>query len=112
MKKERIRYFESLKMKGSFNSEYLIYDNAEPIEEKVARIVENNEPITDGVQLIYTKRSEGVKPEYDIRTDKWDIAQEKMEKVTEMKRNKIKESMAKGLTNKGPAKEDEKNQEN
>lgn len=97
MKKNRIKYFERLKKEESFNTVYLLFDDAEAIEDKVARIVENNEPITDGAPLVYTKRSEGVKPEYDIRTDKWEIAQEKMQKVTEAKRNKIKENMGRGL---------------
>lgn len=41
---------------------------------KVDRIVNNGEPITDGTQLIYTPREEGVLPEYDIRADRKDIA--------------------------------------
>ena len=54
----------------------------ESIEEKCRRIVENNEPITDGAPLIYTERKEGVLPQYDIRTDRWDLAQTAMDKVT------------------------------
>ncbi len=65
----------------------------ESIEGKVARIVENNEPITDGAPIVYTKRSEGIKPEFDIRTDKWALAQEKMEKVNGAKRTKIQEKL-------------------
>lgn len=70
----------------------------EILEDKVKRIVENNEPISDGAMLSYTKRAEGVKPEYNIRTDKWDVAQSTMEKVAEAKKNKIKENMSKGLS--------------
>lgn len=69
----------------------------ETIEDKCARIVDNNEPITDGAPMIYTKRSEGVKQEYNIRTDKFEVAQEAMERVTEAKKNKIKESIAKSM---------------
>lgn len=72
----------------------------ESIEKKCARMVENNEPISDGVPLAFTKRADGVKPEYNVRTDKWDIAQESMEKVSEAKRNKIKEKIAKGMPEK------------
>lgn len=80
----------------------------ESIENKVSRIVENNEPISDGAPLVYTERSKGVLPEYNIRTDKWDLALEKMEVVNEAKRNKIKESMK----NKDvPKKEEEPKQE-
>ena len=46
----------------------------ETIEAKVNRIVNNGEPITDGTPIIYTERKDGVLPEYDIRTDRWDIA--------------------------------------
>ena len=72
----------------------------ESIEKKCARMTENNEPITDGAPLVYTKRADRVRPEFNVRTDKWDIAQESMEKVSEAKRNKIKEKMAKGMPEK------------
>ena len=38
------------------------------IEEKVRRIVNNNEPITDGAPIIFTEKKDGVLPEYNIRT--------------------------------------------
>ena len=46
----------------------------ETIEMKIERIVENKEPITDGAPIIYTERKQGVLPEYDIRTDRFDLA--------------------------------------
>ena len=51
------------------------------IEEKVARVVENKEPIEDGAPIIYTERKNGVLPAYNIRTDKWDIALTAMDQV-------------------------------
>ena len=51
------------------------------IEEKVARVVENREPIEDGAPIIYTERKDGVLPAYNIRTDKWDIALTAMDQV-------------------------------
>ena len=51
----------------------------ESIETKVAKLVENNEPITDGAPIIYTEKKDGVLPQYDIRTDKWEIAQSAMD---------------------------------
>lgn len=51
----------------------------ESIEKKVSKLIENNEPITDGSPIIYTEKKEGVLPQYDIRTDKWDIAQSAMD---------------------------------
>lgn len=57
----------------------------ETIEGKVQRIMSNKEPIRDGAPLIYTDRSEGVLPAYDIRTDRFDVAVEAMDKVTRSK---------------------------
>lgn len=54
----------------------------ESIEKKINRIVNNKEPIKDGAPIIYTERKDGVKPEYDIRTDRFEIAVEAMDKVS------------------------------
>lgn len=113
MKKDYlIKKFNEKKNRIEFDSSYLSKDEGERIEVKCARITENNEPISDGAPLVYTKRSEGVKPEYDIRTDKWDIAQEKMQSVNQAKKNKIKENMTKGLPNTEKNEEEEKVTEN
>lgn len=48
----------------------------ELIETKVERIMVNKEPIEDGAPVIYTERKAGVLPEYDIRTDRFDLALE------------------------------------
>lgn len=53
----------------------------ESIEEKVRRIVQNNEPITDGAPIVFTEKKDGVRPEFDIRTDKWLIALNAMDAV-------------------------------
>ena len=42
----------------------------ESIEDKVRRIENNKEPITDGAPLVYTERKDGVQEAYDVRTDK------------------------------------------
>lgn len=57
----------------------------ETIEMKVARVVQNKEPITDGAPIIYTERGQGVLPDYNPRTDRWDIAIETMDKVNRAK---------------------------
>ena len=71
----------------------------ERIEEKVARVVNNKEAITDGAPLVYQERKDGVQPAYDIRADKWDIAIEAMDKVAQAKVSarvvKMKEKEAK-----------------
>ena len=41
----------------------------EYIEEKVRRVVNQNEPIEDGAPIIFQERGDGVKPEFNIRTD-------------------------------------------
>lgn len=55
----------------------------ESIEQKIERIVSNNEPISDGAPLIYTPREDGVQPEYDIKTDRFEVAIEAMDKVSQ-----------------------------
>ena len=59
------------------------YQEGETIETKVRRIVENNEPITDGAPIIYTSREDGVLPAYNIRTDRWEVAQAAMDAVNQ-----------------------------
>lgn len=59
----------------------IITKEGEYIEKKVRRITENGEPIEDGAPIIYTERKEGVNPAYNIRTDRWDIAQSAMDQV-------------------------------
>ena len=53
----------------------------ETIETKVRRITENKEPISDGAPVIYTDRKDGTKPEFNIRTDRFDIALDAMDYV-------------------------------
>ena len=42
--------------------------SGETIETKVERVTANNEPITDGAEIVYTEKKNGVMPEYNIRT--------------------------------------------
>ena len=51
----------------------------ESIEEKVDRIVNNGEPIEDSAPIIWQERREGVLPEYNPRTDRFDLALDAME---------------------------------
>ena len=68
----------------------------EPIEAKIRRIVENNEPITDGAPLIYTEKSEGVMAGYNVRTDRFEVAIEAMDTVNASKVAKSKVAPEKG----------------
>ena len=60
------------------------------IEEKIRRLTENKEPIEEALPIVYTPSNEGVLPAYNIRADKWDIAIDAMNKITEDKINKWK----------------------
>lgn len=63
----------------------------ERIEEKVNRIVNNNEPIVDTAPQIFTDRKDGVMPEYDPRTDPWELAVEAMSAVDRTNKAKREE---------------------
>lgn len=63
----------------------------EPIEAKIRRIVNNKEPITDNAPIVYTERKDGVQPAYDIRTDRWEVALDAMDKVSKTHRAKREE---------------------
>ena len=53
----------------------------ETIETKVERVTTQKEPITDGAPIIFTERKEGVLPEYDCRTDRFEIAIDAMDVI-------------------------------
>lgn len=58
-------------------------EEGEFLHTKIERMIANKEDITEGVsQLIYTERKEGVRPEFNPRADKWDIALEGMDKAS------------------------------
>lgn len=64
----------------------------ESIEAKLARIIHNKQPITDGAtQLIYQDRNEGINPDMDIRTDRWEHAIEAQDKISKYHMAKRKE---------------------
>ena len=83
MKKNRY----SIKNVTNFNITNVFYEG-ESIENKVNRILINKEPITDGAPLIYTKRADGVLAGYNIRTDRFDVAIDAMDKVSKSKLSK------------------------
>ena len=59
----------------------------ESLEKKINRIINNKEPIKDGAPIIYTDRKDGVRPEYDVRTDRFELAVEGMGVVAQTKYN-------------------------
>ena len=60
------------------------------IEEKMRRIVENKEPIEKAMPIIYTPSNEEVQPAYNIRTDKWEVAIDAMQRIYENKKQDYK----------------------
>lgn len=55
------------------------FEEGETIEAKVRRVVESKEPIEDTAPLIFTPKENGVIAAYNIRTDRWEIAQNAMD---------------------------------
>lgn len=60
----------------------------ESIEEMVRRQTENNEPIDGNAPMIYTEKAKGVMPEYDMRTDRQELALEATDKFSKSERAK------------------------
>ena len=52
------------------------------IEQKIEKIMNAKEPIDETAPIIYTERKKGVQPEYNIRTDRFEVALEAMDKVS------------------------------
>jgi len=53
----------------------------ESLERKLERIIANKEGIKDGVTVIYTERKDGIQPSYNIRTDRFEVALDGMDKI-------------------------------
>jgi len=77
----------------------------ERIEQKVARLLDNNEPITDGASEIFTERRDGVVEAYNIRTDRFEVACDAMDTVSKSKLAK-REGKGKVVKLKADEKED------
>lgn len=79
--------------RGCINEPNLTYQ-AEPREVKLRKIISgeaNN--MEDGVfPTIYTEKKDGVQPEYDIRTDRFEIAIDAMDKINQSAANQIAKS--------------------
>ena len=66
------------------------------LEEKVYQAVNSNAPIEAVAPMVYTERKDGVLPETNIRTDRFEIAQEAMTNIA----NGTRERRAKHLLKK------------
>lgn len=79
--------------KGCINNPTLSYQ-AEPREVKLRKIIngETNN-MEDGVfPTIYTEKKDGVQPEFDIRTDRFEVAIDAMDKINQSAANQIAKS--------------------
>lgn len=76
--------------KGCINDPSLTYQ-AEPREVKLRKIIngESND-MEDGVfPTIYTEKKDGVQPEFDIRTDRFEVAINAIDKINQSVANQI-----------------------
>lgn len=76
--------------KGCINDPNIAYQ-AEPREVKLRKIIsgESNN-MEDGVfPTIYTEKKDGVLPEYDIRTDRFEVAIDAIDKINQSVANQI-----------------------
>lgn len=62
-------------------------DPGETLIKKCQRILDEGEPLTDGAPLIYTPKEAGVRDDCNIRTDKWALAMDAMDRVNNYKLN-------------------------
>lgn len=76
--------------RGCIDASNLTYQ-AEPREVKLRKIINgeaNN--MEDGVfPTIYTEKKDGVQPEFDIRTDRFEVAIDAIDKINQSTANKI-----------------------
>lgn len=76
--------------KGWINDPNLAYQ-ADPREVKLRKIISGESSnMEDGVfPTIYTEKKDGVQPEFDIRTDRFEIAIDAMDKINQSTANQI-----------------------
>lgn len=76
--------------KGCIDNPDLTYE-AEPREVKLRKIISGEASnMEDGVfPTIYTEKKDGVRPEYDIRTDRFEVAIDAMDKINQSTADQI-----------------------
>lgn len=79
--------------KGCIDNPNLTYQ-AEPREVKLRKIISGESSnMEDGVfPTIYTEKKDGVLPEYDIRTDRFEVAIDAMDKINQSVANQVAKS--------------------
>lgn len=84
---------KAVSRKGWINNPNLVYQ-AEPREVKLRKIIsgESNN-MEDGVfPTIYTEKKDGVQPEFDIRTDRFEVAINAIDKINQSAADQIAKS--------------------
>lgn len=81
--------FKRFKMKKNIKIERCITSirkrdvvEGETMELRMARILENKDTVKDNAQLMYTDRKDGVRPEFNPKTDRFEVAIDAMDKVS------------------------------
>lgn len=76
--------------KGCIDNPNLTYE-AEPREVKLRKIISGEASnMDDGVfPTIYTEKKDGVRPEYDIRTDRFEVAIDAIDKINKSAASQI-----------------------
>lgn len=76
--------------KGCIDNPNLTYE-AEPREVKLRKIISGEASnMEDGVfPTIYTEKKDGVRPEYDIRTDRFEVAIDAIDKINQSAASQI-----------------------
>nr|DAW28973.1 MAG TPA: hypothetical protein [Microviridae sp.] len=79
--------------RGYINDPNLTYQ-ADPREVKLRKIINGESSnMEDGVfPTIYTEKKDGVQPEYDIRTDRFEVAIDAIDKINQSVANQVAKS--------------------
>lgn len=79
--------------KGCIDNPDLTYE-AEPREVKLRKIISGEASnMEDGVfPTIYTEKKDGVQPEFDIRTDRFEVAIDAIDKINQSVANQVAKS--------------------
>lgn len=72
---------------NNFEGMIKMTEKGETLIKKIQRVLDENEPLTDGAPMIYTPKQAGVRDDCNIRTDKWALAMNAMDRVNNYKLN-------------------------
>lgn len=73
MRKKVTKWRTSLEINQSYQ--------AEPLCQKLKKIINEKGKIDDSAPIVYTNKKDGVLPAYDIRTDRFEVARKGVEQL-------------------------------